>query len=274
MTRPGDFEAGLPASAEAGSANGPGPTLADGVAEAQRLVTALQQEGLTLRLLGGLAVRLRCPSARHRSLARSYADLDFVAPKKQARPLRVALEANGYVADRRFNALHGERRLLFYDQVHQRQIDIFLSVFEMCHKLVLEPRLQLHPLTLSPADLLLTKLQIVELNAKDIQDLLALLLDFPPQETAANPGEQLDMRIVTQVCAHDWGWYTTVTDNLQRVAQEADQLLQAEEAARVRRHIEEMLRLLDQAPKSSAWKLRALVGRRLQWYELPEEVHR
>ncbi|WP_376796326.1 hypothetical protein [Thermogemmatispora sp.] len=251
-----------------------GITLEDGAAEAQRLVAALQAQGLVARLLGGLAVRLRCPSARQQALRRSYADLDFVSPRKQARLLRAALEANGYSADRRFNALHGERRLLFYDEKRQRQVDIFLGVFEMCHKLVLEPRLHLHPLTLSPADLLLTKLQIVELNAKDIQDLLALLLDFPPQTAALAPGEQLDMPRVIEVCAHDWGWYTTVSDNLQRLLTEAGQRLAPAEATLVKERVTLMGHLLAEAPKSSAWKLRALVGRRLQWYELPEEVRR
>jgi hypothetical protein len=252
----------------------PGITLAEGEAEARRLITALQLKGLTLRLLGGLAVSLRCPSARQRALHRNYADLDFVAPKKQSRLLREALEEHGYKADRRFNALHGERRLLFYDETHGRQVDIFLSVFEMCHRLNLEPRLNLHPLTLSPADLLLTKLQIVQLNAKDIQDMLALLLDFEPRESSEHPGEELDMRIITQICSQDWGWYTTVTDNLERIAQEAQSYLSEEEAALVARRAGWMRTHLAEAPKSTAWKLRALAGRRVQWYELPEEVRR
>jgi hypothetical protein len=264
-----DSETRLPAP-ESGAA----ATLAEGEAEARRVIAALQEKGLTLRLLGGLAVSLRCPSARHRALNRSYADLDFVALRKQARPLRDALEACGYTADRRFNALHGERRLLFFDEAHQRQVDIFLGVFEMCHKLVLEPRLNLHPLTLSPADLLLTKLQIVQLNAKDIQDMLAILLDFEPQPAPADPGEQLDMRIITQICAQDWGWYTTVSDNLERMRQEAESYLQPDEAALVGRRVDLLLRQLAEAPKSAAWKLRAVVGRRMQWYELPEEVRR
>ena len=249
-------------------------TLAEGPAEGRRLVDALQQKGLTVRLLGGLAVNLRCPSARHRALNRTYADLDFVGVRKQSRALRPALEALGYSADRHFNALHGDKRLLFYDQARQRQIDIFLSVFEMCHKLVLEPRLSLHPLTLNPADLLLTKLQIHELNAKDVQDMLALLLEFEPRASTDHPGEELDARIITQLCAQDWGWYTTVDDNLARLTREASTYLEPGESTRVAQHIETLRQYLEHAPKSTGWKMRALVGRRVQWYELPEEVHR
>ncbi len=250
------------------------PTLADGTEEAVRVIDALQQKGLVVRLLGGVAVRLRCPHATHRALNRAYADLDFVTYKKQARQVRDALLALGYTADRRFNALHGERRLLFFDEARNRQIDIFLGTFEMCHKLILEPRLTQHAQTLSPADLLLTKLQIVQLNAKDIQDALAILLDFVPQTTTTQPGDDLDAKWIARLCAHDWGWYTTVNDNLEKIAQQASQYLDTNEADLVAQRIAQIKESLLQEPKSTSWRMRALVGRKVLWYELPEEVKR
>ena len=250
-------------------------TLEDIVAEALRLVRVAQEQKLTLRLLGGTAIRLHSPHAASQgALARTYADIDFAAPKNQSRPLRDLFSGAGYTGDRRFNALHGERRLLFFDTIRARQVDVFLGMFEMCHKLMLEDRLQLHPQTLSPADLLLTKLQIVELNAKDTQDILALLLDVPPLEPGSNPAERIDLERIVDVCSHDWGWYTTVQDNLQHIGASAQQLLPAVEADLVRRRLEEIAATLDQAPKSAAWRLRAVVGRRMAWYELPEEVRR
>ena len=53
--------------------------------EARRLVDAARSKGLTLRLLGGLAVREHCHD--HELCARDYSDLDMVAPAKQARRL-------------------------------------------------------------------------------------------------------------------------------------------------------------------------------------------
>jgi len=249
-------------------------TLADGVAEAVRVTDVLQQKGLVVRLLGGVAVRLRCPHATHRALNRVYADLDFVAYKKQARQVRDALVEQGYVADRRFNALHGERRLLFFDEAHNRQVDIFLGTFEMCHKLTLEPRLTQHARTLSPADLLLTKLQIVQLNAKDIQDTLAILLDFVPQTAATQPGNELDVKWIARLCAQDWGWFTTVNDNLEKIAQQATLYLEADGAALITQRVTQIKETLEQEPKSAGWRVRALVGRKMLWYELPEEVKR
>lgn len=249
-------------------------TLADGPAEARRLIALAQIKGDILRLLGGVAIQLRCPHAAHRALNRTYADLDFVAHKKQARSVGALLVVSGYTADRRFNALHGERRLLFFDEARSRQVDIFLGAFEMCHTLPLDQRLALHPLTLSPADLLLSKLQIVQLNAKDIQDILALLLDFPPMESTPRPGDDLDVSVIADLCRRDWGWFITLKDNLDRIASAATEILAPEEATIIVQRVDMVKQAVSKAPKSVGWRLRAAVGRRMPWYELPEEVQR
>ena len=249
-------------------------TESDGSREAQRLIALAQVQEIPLRLLGGVAVQLRCPHAAHRALTRSYADLDFATHKKQGRALGTLLISTGYTADRRFNALHGDRRLLFYDTARSRQVDIFLSTFEMCHKLQFEQRLTLHPITLSPADLLLTKLQVVQLNVKDTQDILALLLDFPPVESPSDPGNELDMGVIARTCGQDWGWFTTVNDNLDRITALAPELLDSEDSAVTTQRIEAIQHILLETPKSAGWHVRAVAGRRIHWYELPEEVNR
>lgn len=263
-----------PPPANDSTPSGGARTLEDGPSEAERIIVAGTARGVTLRLLGGVAVRLRCPHAAHRALTRSYADMDFVALKKQARALRDLLEGLGYVADRRFNALHGERRLLFFDEARGRQVDIFLSAFEMCQNLPLEKRLSQHVFTLSPADLLLTKLQIFQLNAKDIQDILALLLDFPPVAHSEHPGDELDVATIAEICSQDWGWFTSVNDSLDRAVTDARSLLTDQEAETVTQRAAAIKRQLEESPKSLGWRARALVGRRAAWYELPEEVRR
>src|SRR2546421_10288912 len=110
-----------------------------------------------------MAIRLHV-GERHRSLAREIRDIDFVTPKGGSRRTRDFLAAQGYEPDAAFNATHGARRLLFYDGPHGRQVDVFVDVFEMCHVLPLSERLDVEPVTLPLAELLLTKLQIVKLN--------------------------------------------------------------------------------------------------------------
>ncbi|HEY4385955.1 MAG TPA: hypothetical protein VGN34_15980 [Ktedonobacteraceae bacterium] len=240
------------------------------LSKTQQLIATLQTQGIILRLIGGIAIRLRCPGAWHPALDRSYSDVDFVAYKKQSRVLRDAMAAHGYTADRRSNAIHGDHRLLFIDEARNNLLD----VFEMCHKLPLDQKLEPHPFTLSPADLLLTKLQIVQLNKKDIQDILALLLDFQPVETSQQPGEVLDVRAIAVLCAQDWGWFTTISDNLDRIAKKASQFLNPQEADLVTQRTDMIKIAITNAPKSSRWRLRSLAGRRIPWYELSSEVHK
>ena len=149
--------------------------LADATAEARRLLEAASREQVTIRLLGGVAIALLAYRPIPEPLRRTYGDIDLVTKREDAPHLRVLLEKQGYTANRRFNSLHGAHRLLYYDETNGRQLDVFVGAFKMCHELDLNGRLQLAPETLTPADLLLTKLQIVEINRKDMLDAITLL---------------------------------------------------------------------------------------------------
>ena len=71
--------------------------------------------------------------------------------------------------------MYGYKRQLYWDRTNDRQLDVFVRRFAMCHELTLDGRLGDPSGTSRPADLLLTKLQIVEVNPKDVVDVLALV---------------------------------------------------------------------------------------------------
>lgn len=240
---------------------------ADPVRLAEEFATFIQTEKLPARLLGGLAIYLRCPSAHREPLARPYNDLDAAVPQRKAVDLEKRLPALGWEPDKAFNALQGNVRLLFRKQ--GVDLDVFVGVFEQCHKLNLEPRLDRHPVTLSLADLLLTKLQVVQINRKDLTDGLALLLDHPVGE-GGDP-EEIDLRTIREVTANDWGWYTTVSDNLEKLLATGNELLPEEERQIVAERLATIREAMERAPKSLGWKMRAKIGRRVPWYVLPEE---
>jgi hypothetical protein len=248
-----------------------GASLANIVDEGRRLVELATTNNLTLRLLGGVAIAIRCPSAASGRLQRTYGDLDFASPRRTARQLRSMLESAGYSAERLFNAMHGDQRLIYQDEAQNRHLDIFVGTFRMCHELDLESRLELHPLTLSLADLLLTKLQIVKLNTKDAHDVLALLVDHPVV-TDAPDAEAIDGGYIAGICARDWGWYTTVTDNLEKIAGIGVTLLVDAALEHASSRIRVLRSAIEAAPKSLKWRTRAALGRRVAWYEEPEEV--
>ncbi|MGI8968724.1 MAG: nucleotidyltransferase family protein [Chloroflexota bacterium] len=165
-------------SSEAPAQNGPLPRAE---AEAERLTAAAREQGITAALIGGIAIYLRCPSASHPPLQRDYKDIDLVTTKSMAQRLTRLLESRGYTPDKRFNALNSGQRMLFWDELHARQLDVFIDEFEMCHKFDLRKRLAIDPTAsaLPLADLVLTKMQVVEMNLKDMKDLAALPQDQP-----------------------------------------------------------------------------------------------
>jgi len=249
-------------------------TLANLEDEMYRLITEAQKEDTFLRLLGGLAIKVHSPHANHRSLERKYPDIDFVTNKAGAKKLLTFLPTMGYTPNKTFNTLSGDRRQLWYDEEHGRQIDIFIGDFTMCHTLPLADRLEIEPLTIPLAELFLSKAQIVELNRKDILDLLTLLLDH---EVGPGDEETINANLIAQLCAKDWGLYTTVSMTIQKLhtfLDEGDIDLDEAEAQVIKKRLVILQKTMDQEPKSLAWKMRAKIGTRVRWYEEVEEVQR
>jgi hypothetical protein len=246
--------------------------LPDILDEARRIVDAATRAGLTLRLLGGLAIRLHSPSATHRALARGYPDLDFALADRRGNRVEKLLPELGYEPNKNFNLLNGSTRLLFYDVSNQRQVDVFVGSFHMCHRIPVTDRIALEPLTLPLAELFLTKMQIVKMNEKDVRDVCALLLDHPLGDGDV---EMINLSTIAKLCADDWGLCKTVSLSVQKVRDFCDAYdLDATHKLTIIERLGVLRTALDDAPKSLRWKTRARIGERVQWYELPEEVQR
>jgi len=240
--------------------------------EAKRILDEAKRRGIILRLFGGVAVKYHCPSATHRSLQRSYPDLDFFGRGKQGREIRKLFLNLGYEPNQRFNALHGATRLIFEDAKSQRVVDIFLDVFRMCHTLHLGDRLSLDDYTIPISDLLLTKLQVVEINEKDIRDLIAILKDHDVDDQIA-PGDKevIDAGYVSRLCADDWGLCKTISLTLGRVLTFLPKYeLEPEAKQMLESRINKLLHAIEKVSKSFKWKLRDKVGEKKRWYDLPE----
>jgi len=239
--------------------------------EARRVIDAAREQGVQLRVIGGLAVKLRCPSAEHRAISRTYGDLDLVGYRRQRPQTHQVMESLGYVPNWRFNTLQGHRRLLFERAETGHALDIFLDVFVMCHQLNFAGRLELDEYTVPLADLLLSKLQIVELNEKDVKDIYALVQDHG--FGLGDDPEEIDIGFITKLCGSDWGWYRTVTWNIDKVLALAEDYLDEGEAReRVVSRLHYLGQAIEEAPKSLKWKGRARLGQRVRWYDIPEEI--
>lgn len=238
--------------------------------EVRRVVDAARDRGLHLRVIGGVAVKLHCPSAGHRSMARTYGDVDFIGYRIERTEVARLMEDLGYEPNRRFNALQGYRRLLFDNPELGYDADIFLDVFVMCHELNLVGRLELDEYTIPIEELLLSKLQVIQLNEKDIKDACALLCDHEIAE--ADDREVIDPRFIAKLCSDDWGWYKTLTMNIDKITGLVGDYLEEEERKVVVERLSRLRRFIEDVPKSMKWKMRARIGEKKQWYQLPEDV--
>jgi len=250
---------------------GPGEASAsDPLPEAMSLVQGASQAGYQLKILGGLGVRVLCPDFPPR--LRAGQDIDLACQGKGRRKVAEYLESAGCEGDKRFNNLNGDRQM-YFTAPSGRPIDVMVDRLTMCHTLDFRSSFSVPSPTLDPADLLLSKLQIFQLNAKDAHDIFHLLSGLRVGRDAARPA--IDPDRFGSVLASDWGWWRTVTGNLAKLpdllsAQPSlappyprfDALTQAKQLQEV----------ADSVPKSLKWKTRARVGDRVRWYELPEEV--
>jgi Uncharacterised nucleotidyltransferase len=243
--------------------------LEDIVAEGERVLQLASEKGVPMRLLGGVAVRLHAADLPP-SLDRSYKDLDFAVTKKGASAADQVLKDAGYEPHVSFNAMHARERGLYFDDEHGRQVDLFVHSFRMCHEITLGDRLGTEPQTVPLAELLLTKLQIIEVNEKDIRDMVLLLHGHAIADT---DDDAVNGQRIAELCANDWGLWRTITANLERCRSHVDDYeLPGAERERITARFDELLSRIEAEPKSRGWKLRAKIGERKRWYELPEEV--
>jgi hypothetical protein len=243
--------------------------LEDIVSEGERLLAIASDQGVPLRLLGGVAVRMKAPDCPP-ALAREYKDIDFAVTKKGGGAADKLLKGAGYEPHVAFNAMHARERGLYYDERNGRQVDLFIHAFRMCHEIPLGDRLEVETETVPLAELMLTKLQIVEVNEKDIRDTVLLFHGHPiaDHDDGAVNGAQ-----IAKLCSDDWGLWRTITANLDRCRTHVgDYDLPGDDRERIEARFDELLQRIEDEPKSRGWRRRAKVGDKKIWYELPEEV--
>jgi len=240
----------------------------DPIDESKRIAEAAKRKKVGLKLLGGAGIHAHSPSAHKAPLKRKYGDLDYAISKKDRKAVVELFRELGYEPNERFNLMNGDRRLYFYDPHNGRQVDIFIDVFRMSHDIDLRGRLEHDHPAVSPSDLLLSKLQIYEVNRKDLVDVAALMLDHTIE--ARTHEDAIEAAYIARLAAADWGMYRTLQVNIERLRAMLEELEIDRELVKAR--LDELWSAIDSEPKPLKWRVRAQVGDRVRWYELPEET--
>ncbi|MDQ3766563.1 MAG: hypothetical protein M3346_04365 [Actinomycetota bacterium] len=243
---------------------------ADVVSEGERLAARAAEQGLPLRLLGGVAIRLRARGELPPIFLRDYGDIDWITARGTSRETQRFFAESGYSPQVRFNALNGQERLMFHDDINRRRLDVFVGTFRMSHEIPMDDRLEISPVTIPLAELAMTKLQVAELNEKDVKDALTLFYEYPVDD---GDDSAINQARIASLCANDWGLWRTLTANLETCVRHLDGYdLPVDDKTRMAERLNQLLDAIQREPKSRKWRLRAKIGDRKRWYELPEEV--
>jgi len=240
----------------------------DLVNEGIKLVEEAKRRDIVARLMGAIAFRIHCPQFGylHDLLERKLTDVDIAARSNQKskiislfRELGMALDTQTLIAANRYIFKEGEF-----------EVDVFFDRLEMCHIIDFRKRLDLDYPTIPLAELLLEKMQIVQINEKDIKDSIVLLREHP---IGAGDNETLNVSYVAKLLSQDWGFYYTATTNLAKTRSSVEKYdrLQSGDVSDVQKKIDELQAAIDSEPKSVSWKMRAQIGPSKKWYRDVQE---
>lgn len=248
------------------------PSDLNSIEKAMKIVEMASNNGVTLRLIGGLAIRVHCHGP-HSTHLRTYGDIDLFGLKKESSMMMAVFQKLGYFPNVEFNALYGMTRLQFIHEKTGEEVDIFLDKFRMDHTLDLRNRIYMDDLTIPITDLFLTKIQIVKLETKDIKDVIAILEDHQIGHNYAR--ETLNLDYFAELCSKYWGLYKTITINLRKILE----FIKSDEFAAIdKKKLIEKLETIENVIKSNKkklrWKLRNIVGERVRWFEEVEKGER
>jgi len=241
--------------------------------ELKRILKVSDESGILLRVIGALAFQMHCPKYGYlqQAMGRAYTDIDFAAYAKQSKEIQKMMTSLGYQENYEvFIVSEGDRAIYEKSEVGLH-VDVFYEKLDFCHVIRWDGRLEVDSPSISLAELLLEKMQIVQINEKDIIDSIMLLLEHPLGDADQ---ETINIKRIAELCSADWGLWRTTTMNLEKVralAQGYGQLT-PEQKNEIDTQVKSALARLDQEPKTLAWRLRARVGDRVKWYKEVDEV--
>ncbi len=241
--------------------------------ELKRILKASSDVGIILRVIGSLAFQLHCPQFGYlqAAMGRAYTDIDFAAYQKQSKEIEGLMNHLGYTENREVYIVSEGNRAIYERQQIGIHVDIFFEKLAFSHVIYWKDRLEIDSPSIPLAEMLMEKMQIVQINEKDVIDTIMLLLEHPLGD---KDKEVINIKYIASLCSNDWGLWRTITMNLDKVCLLAQGYTQLtpEQKEKIDSQVKTALDRIEQEPKSLAWRLRARVGDRVKWYRDVDEV--
>jgi hypothetical protein len=250
------------------------------VEEAKKLVANAEEASVHFRLVGGLAIRLHVQphglEDLYKSLKRlgdeiEITDIDGAISFKHMKKMDKFMKNIGYIKRKPTLSTAASQRRIYVHSKNWWFIDCFYGMIKFNHDIELDhKRFKLEPLTLPLAELLLGKIQIVNMNYKDIADTIMLLLAH--KVGYSDEPETINIKFIGEKYfkkgAFAWGFYYTATNNLKYIKNflpDVDKL-SGEQRKDIGAKIDEMLEFFESVPKNRTWRARAKIGDKKKWY--------
>ncbi len=243
--------------------------------EAMGILRAAAEAKVALKMLGGLAIKIHSLNdeefanrlGRSAEPGQEYSDIDFATYYKSREEVKKVMESLGYSKRPSTMSTSASQRQIYFHPKGWFYIDVFWDKLKAAnHPISFRNRLEVDPISIPLSDLLLEKLQIVSFSRKDLIDTLLLL----KAHTVAGKEEleTISTDRVAHVLSRDWGFWYTVTTNLQGIGEHVKEMsvLSSQEASDLSSKVEKLLYAANSIPKSLRWKLRAIIGLRRKWY--------
>lgn len=245
------------------------------IEEAEECVKTASAKSLHLRVMGGLAIFMHSREFQPlweklgRLGKKVFTDIDFVSYGKDRAELIEFFKARNYYINQKMLYLYGKGRQIYYGEKIP-MVEIFFDKLEMNHIVNFKNRLDADYPTIPLTELLLQKLQMVKINEKDIKDVIILLR---AHEIGTDDKDQINREAVGSHLLSDWGFHYTATTNLKKIKDILGQYsaLGDGDIKVVEDRLDDLLDYLENEPKSMKWKMRALVGTKMQWYNEVDE---
>ena len=223
------------------------------------IIQLAKEKNIQLRLFGGLGIYNKCYHVNNLfTLHREpFSDIDFVCYGKDIEALENLLFTINYEQNKVFKTQFGYQRRIFYSP-ENISVEVYLNDLYLCQTVKTSNRLILDFPTITSTDLFLSKIQKINLSHKDVVDLIILLSNIP----LTNNEDSINISYITDLCASDWRWWKTISDNFSYI-KNYETILDKNKIDLAIGILEDRIH---KSKKKFLWILRNIIGTKIDWF--------
>lgn len=245
-----------------------GPTSLQSLLDvAVSVINTLAARRIVARLFGGLSIEVIAPWKDIFGIDRPVKDIDIIVPRSSMITAMDVLSIDGWKMNGRNQRINSGILVCAIDNTSGTRLDMYADPVILNQTLYFGQRLRILEKTLTPVDLLISKLQIVNITDRDLDDICALAGGC--QVAAVDSPSTLNAERLKIICSNSWALQYTSIGNLDAAERRAGthRDIQEERLARILQNVSLLRNICTDCPKSWTWRLRAKIGPLLPWYE-------